>query len=815
MHHGKMRAMGWAITALSGSIFLTACGASDPAPAGGGDSAPSNERSGTLTLKLTGAADVAGFLLEVKDVGGATVVSQFLEADDETSSTFLTLPAGTYTVRSTPMLSASEPTPGCKAVSQKVAIRTGKTSEVTLFSECQSASAGGLDVGVGADFAPQLLSVTVDPGTRLAACDAVTVTLVASDPEGRPLTCDAALGSGAKLSGSPAAGAEPNSVVCTFKLEPAAGEQTLTVEACDATQCASLAVPLHVAPSACTPTCDDGNPCTDDVRSPEGFCSSTPAADGKLCSGGKFKAKLLGFNDFHGQIEKGKLVSGRPVGGAEVMASYLRNAQAGIEDQTIIVHAGDHLGASPPASALLQDEPSIQFLNLLANGSCTYGDKLNPACNLVGTLGNHEFDEGMAELLRVLNGGNFATGPFLEDPYAGARFPYVSANVVDHASGQPLLRPFVVKQLHGVKLGFIGAVLKQTPTIVTPTGVAGLDFLDEADAINAQVAALQTLGVHTQIVTIHQGGFQTSYTGPTRAASALTSGPEIQDIVKRLDDEVDVVISGHTHAFTNAFMPNAHGKQILVVQAFSASTAYDDVDLLIDPVSGDVVSKTAQVVTTFGDAGPGLTAQPDVAALVTAATDRVAPLVNQVFGVASSALTRGQNAAGESQLGDLIADSQLAAQGSQFVFMNPGGIREDLDAGDITFRDLFTIQPFSNTLVRLDMTGAQIIHVLEQQWLGQSSPKILQIAGFEYTWNPAAPVGSRIVEVRLGGVAIDPLATYSVTCNNFLVTGGDGFTGFKDGLNQVVGAVDLDAIIEYVRDLVNVGVPVGGRIKTL
>jgi 5'-nucleotidase len=382
-------------------------------------------------------------------------------------------------------------------------------------------------------------------------------------------------------------------------------------------------------------------------------------------------------------------------------------------------------------------------------------------------------------------------------------------------TGDTLIRPFIVKKVRGVSVGFIGAVLKETPTIVTPTGVAGLKFLDEAEAINTQVVALKALGVRAIVVTIHQGGFQTSYTGPTRPASMLTGGPEIQSIVNRLDDEVDLVVSGHTHAFTNALLPNAHGKSILVVQAFSSSTAYDDVDLLIDPVTGDVVSKTAQVVTTFGDAGPGLTPDPAVNAIVSAAVTKVAPLVNQVFGTANVPLTRAQNAAGESPLGDLIADAQLAAMsglGAQFAFMNPGGIRADLAAGPITFGQLFTIQPFGNTMVKLEMTGAQIVQVLEQQWQLTGPTRMLQISGFDYTWDPARPVGSRIVQVRLGGTPVDPAATYVITCNNFLATGGDAFTAFTLGRNQVGGPVDLDALIDYVEAHTPIGVPPGGRI---
>ena len=800
----------WTAIALSAaSLALGACGDSGHAGMNASPGASENaEESGTLSLSLSQSGDLAGFRIEVANSAGL-VVSKFVSTS---SGALFTLAPGDYQVTSTPMDSETEAAANCAPSSHKTTIKKGKTSELTLLSRCDAGN-GALVVTPGANFAPQLISVQINPGTTVAPCDHVNIEFDASDKEGDALVGDVSVGDAAPVSLTATPGTEPGSQRFTAELELASGgDRLVIVRACDAQSCGSLSIPLHVSAGTCAPSCDDGNPCTTDVANATGVCSSTPVADGTLCTGGNFHVKLLGLNDFHGQLEKGKFVSGRPVGGAAVLASYLKTAQAGIESQTVIVHAGDHVGASPPASALLQDEPSIAFLNLLANNACSSADKLNPSCNIVGTLGNHEFDEGKGELLRLLMGGNHANGPFLEDPYPGARFPYVNSNVIDVASGQPLLRPFVVKELHGIKVGFIGAVLKGTPTIVTPTGVAGLDFRDEADSINAQVAALKTLGVHTIVVTIHQGGFQNSYTGPTRAASMLTSGPEILDIVKRLDDEVDVVVSGHSHAFTNAFIPNAQGKQMLVVQAFSASTAYDDIDLLVDPATGDVVSKTASIVTTFGDAGPGLVPDPEVAALVARATAKVAPLVNQVFG-SSVALSRSQNAAGESPLGDLIADSQLAAMGTQFAFMNPGGIRADLDAGEVTFGDLFTIQPFANTLVRLDLTGAQIVKVLEQQWLGQTAPKVLQIAGFDYTWDPTAAVGSRIVQVRLGGVPIDLSATYSVTCNNFLATGGDGFVGFTAGKNQIGGPVDLDAITEYVENHSPVGIPAGGRIR--
>lgn len=604
-----------------------------------------------------------------------------------------------------------------------------------------------------------------------------------------------------------------------------AGTATLTLRLSDGDtnpDCTDLVTTeISCSAAACAGNCDDQNPCTNDVCNAGSSCTHTTVADGSLCQGGNLKVKILGFNDFHGQLSTGKLVGVRPVGSAGVLSSYLAAAQAGIEDQTVIVHAGDHVGASPAASALLQDEPSIQWLNLLANASCSYADKANPACNVVGTLGNHEFDEGKGELLRLLNGGNHVSGPFIEDPYKGARFPYVSANVVDEVTGRPLIAPYVIKRVKGVPIAFVGAVLEATPTIVTPTGVAGLKFLDEADAANSYVPEIKALGVKTIVLLIHQGASQSSYTTPTNPAlgNSVLNGTDILNVVTRLDNEFDVVVSGHSHSFTNVLVTNNGGQKILVTQAFSASTAYDDIDLTIDPVTKDVVSKSAKIVTTFADVAPGTTPVPAAVALTSAAEAKVAPLTGQVVGFSPRSFTRNQSAAGESELGDIIADAQNAAEGTQFAFMNPGGIRADLlvpaGGGNVTWNDMFTIQPFGNTLVKMNLTGTQIKALLEQQWQ-PTATRFLQISGLGYTWDAALPIGSRIVEVHdAAGVALNPLATYSITCNNFLATGGDGFTVFVGGTNQVGGPVDLDALIEYAEHNNPLPVPVTGRITRL
>lgn len=509
--------------------------------------------------------------------------------------------------------------------------------------------------------------------------------------------------------------------------------------------------------------------------------------------------RLLGFNDFHGQLSQGRTVASRPVGGAAVLASYLKNAAADFPERSLIIHAGDHVGASPPASALLQDEPAITFLNLLANRDCRGSRRENARCNIVGTLGNHEFDEGSDEMLRLIDGGNSTLGPFLESPYRGAKFNYVSANVLDADTQKPLLAPYAVRRLGNVKVGVIGAVLQSTPSIVTPTGVAGLEFVDEAAAINAAVRRLRREGVSAIIVTIHQGGVQTSYEGDTVEDGQVAG--DILPIIEQLDDEVDVVITGHRHAFTNALVPNANGTEILVTQAFSASTAYAEIDLEISRSCGDVLSKTARVLTTYSDVAPGNILDPEVAALVKQAEDLTAPLVGRVVGESASAITRTAAPSGESSLGNLIADAQRSATGSDFAFMNPGGIRADLDAGPITWGELFTIQPFGNSLVRMDLTGAQVRTLLEQQWVGQTSPRMLQISGLSYTWDNAAPTGAKVLDITAGGVAIDPNASYSVTVNSFMAAGGDNFTVLVQGTNRIGGDVDLDALISYVQAL--------------
>ncbi|KYD30648.1 5'-nucleotidase [Geobacillus sp. B4113_201601] len=478
------------------------------------------------------------------------------------------------------------------------------------------------------------------------------------------------------------------------------------------------------------------------------------------------EVQLLGINDFHGQLNVTRKVGGREVGRADYLAAYLKQREAENKN-TLLVHAGDAVGASPPVSALLQDEPTIEVLNKLGFD--------------VGTLGNHEFDEGVAEMLRLIHGGYHpATGDF-----AGADFPYVSANVIDKETKQPILPPYVIKRVNGMPIGFIGVTLTDTPSIVTPSGVAGVEFIDEATAINKAVRELKKKGVRTIVVLAHNPG--ASNPDGTNASG------EIVDIAKTVDDEVDVIFAGHNHAYLNAVVD---GK--LLVQSYSYGTAFSDVDLKIDPRTKDVVAKQAEIVTTYHD---GITPDPEIRALVEKYEAKVAPLVNQVVGTAAETITDEQNASGESALGNLIADAQRAAMNTDFAFMNPGGIRADIEQGEVTWGELYNVQPFNNQLVKMTLTGAQIRELLNQQWQ-PTKTRMLQISGLRYTWSASRPAGNKVVDIQLpDGTPLNPNGEYTVTVNSFLADGGDGFTVLTQGTNREVGPVDLDALVSYIRGL--------------
>jgi 5'-nucleotidase len=520
--------------------------------------------------------------------------------------------------------------------------------------------------------------------------------------------------------------------------------------------------------------------------------------------------RILGFNDFHGNLSTTRTVDDRPVGGAAVLATYLERAQDEVDGHALIVHAGDQVGASPPISGLLQDEPSIEFLNLLGNAHCNREHGDTERCNVVGTLGNHEFDEGRDELLRLLRGGNSVRGPFLQAPYRGAAFAYVCANVLDARTHQPLLPPYAIRRVGTVRVGVVGAVVRETPTIVNPAGVSTLVFLDEADAINAAVRELKRQGVRAIVVSIHQGGDQPPYTGPTREQTRVEG--EIMPILRRLDDEVDVVVSGHSHRFSNAFVRNSTGKRILLTQALSAGMAFAQIDVQVDLRTGDIVHKQAQIVTTFADVVPSALRHPEVDALVRSAQALVGPKVNRVVGSIAATVRREPGPSGESALGNLVADAQRAMVNSDFALTNLGGIRSDLEAGEITWGELYSIQPFGNRLVQMQLTGSQLVQLLEQQWQNTETIRMLQISGFEYSWDDSKPPGEKVVEVRVNGAPIDRQRAFSVVVNDFMAAGGDEFRGGLVGVDRITRGGDLEALVRYVEQRAELRAEPDGRI---
>jgi 5'-nucleotidase len=531
---------------------------------------------------------------------------------------------------------------------------------------------------------------------------------------------------------------------------------------------------------------------------------------------------VLTFNDFHGNLRTPAAPDGkRPAGGAAVLAAYLNAERARDPADTLIIHAGDLLGASPPITRLLQNEPAIQFENLLAGEQCPYGaathffaaagwpQQPNP-CHVIGTPGNHEFDAGPQELLRLLNGGNAKTGPFLENPWRGSRVPYVCANVRDRRTGRTLLPPYTVVMIHGIPVGVIGAVLRDTPTLIPAWATADLEFTDEAAAINAAAAQLAAHGVHTILVTIHQGVV------PVPAAHGFSWHGPLQRIVAQLDPAIDVVISGHTHNYTNALWPDRTGKPVLVVQDYSYGVAYGELTLQLDPHRGTVIAKSARVLPAWADAGPGLHPDAAVAALVRDAQVAVGPRVARVVGHTAVPLTRSMSAAGESVLGDLVADAQRQALSADIGLMNAGGLRADLAAGTLTWGDVLTLHPFGNRILALQMTGAQLRAVLEEQWSTDPAaiPRILKTSGLYYQWDPAQPQGAHVV------VACDaqhrPLRAtqqYRVAVNDFLVGGGDDFRGFAGLPVATVGPLDTEALESYLRSVHGeITPPAGPRI---
>lgn len=511
---------------------------------------------------------------------------------------------------------------------------------------------------------------------------------------------------------------------------------------------------------------------------------------------GTVNVQILALNDFHGNLLPPSGSSGRVgtinAGGVEYLATHVNNLRA-LNPNTVVVSAGDMVGASPLLSALFHDEPTIEAFNLI-------GLDFN-------AVGNHEFDEGWDELVRLQEGGCHPVDGCLDgDGFEGAEFQFLAANVTRKDNGKTIFPAYKMRAFAGAKIAFIGMTLEGTPSIVTPSGIAALDFHDEADTVNALIPELKKKGIETIVVLIHEGGAPATF---DYNGCIGVSGP-IVDIVNRFDDEVDVVISGHTHQPYNCVID---GK--LVTSAFSFGRLVTKIDLTIDRATGEVTSMSAdnRIVTRDVPKDNLLTE------LIAKYQAIAAPLENRVIGSITATITRTNNAAGESALGDVIADAQLYATtdpgngGAVIAFMNPGGIRADFTyasspAGEgdgfVTYGESFTVQPFGNNLVTLTLTGAQIDTLLEQQFVGCGQPvggqKVLQVSnGFTYSWSLSAPACNKVdpASIMLNGVQINPTGSYRVTVNSFLADGGDNFSVLVQGTDRLGGAVDTDALEAY------------------
>jgi 5'-nucleotidase len=515
-------------------------------------------------------------------------------------------------------------------------------------------------------------------------------------------------------------------------------------------------------------------------------------------SGAPVDLTIVAINDFHGHLKPppGGLAINDPAdrakkiriaaGGAEHMATLVQQLRA-TAPNSVFVAAGDLIGASPLLSGLFADEPTIESLSAMGLE--------------ISAVGNHEFDKGAAELLRMQNGGcHPVKGCFGPRPFAGAKFRYLAASTVVASTGQTLFPPYVVKTFGNVPVAFIGLTLKGTPAIISPSAAAGLRFADEAETVNALVPQLRERGIEAIVLLIHEGGYPT---GDYNECPGISGA--IVDIVKRLDKAVDLVVSGHTHRAYNCVIDGR-----LVTSAESFGTLVTRIDVKLDPRTRDVISAKAENLVVRTDALAPDRAQTE---LIAGYAAKVKSLAGRVVGSITATLSRTAGPSGESALGGIVADAQLAATraeqdgGARLAFTNPGGVRTDIvrrDDGNVTYADVFAAQPFNNSLVTLTLTGAQIRQLLEQQWLGQQNPRILQVSkNFSYAWDAARPAGERVdaAAIRLDGQPIDPAASYRVTVNNFLAEGGDGFVVLREGTERSTGGGDLAALVAWFEQM--------------
>lgn len=549
---------------------------------------------------------------------------------------------------------------------------------------------------------------------------------------------------------------------------------------------------------------------------------------------------VLAFNDFHGNLEPPKrLIEADdphdhsktvqiPVGGVSYFADAIKKLRAQYPNNAV-VSAGDLISASPLISSLFLDEPTIEVMNDIQID--------------FNAVGNHEFDRGTDELRRLQNGGcqqYTSTKPCQINPnFTGAKFNFLAANVSMKADPNKTLFPaYKVKTYGGIPVAFVGLTLEATPSIVSAAGITDVNFHDEADTVNALIPELKKQGIEAIVVVVHEG------VAPSTKFNKKTcdglSGPLI-DVLERLDPAVDVVVSGHTHqSYICDYATQNPQKPFLLTSAGQYGTAITNIQLELDGKTGDVIKKDATQVPvqsesyTSGTTTVSLTdlyqkfsKTPSIEAILDKYRPAVATISGRVVGSASTVIDRNRTESGETALGNLIADAQQAAalaasnQGSDFTLMNAGGVRADLlinSSNQITFGDVFSVQPFGNSLVTLSLTGKQIRELLEQQWSGANATttRILQPSKeFSYSYKQDATVSPRASNIMIAGQALVDTQVYRVTVNSFIADGGDNFTVLKQGKNPIGGGQDIDVLEKYVTQNSPLSAPATNRIKLI
>ena len=518
--------------------------------------------------------------------------------------------------------------------------------------------------------------------------------------------------------------------------------------------------------------------------------------------------QLLSFNDYHGHLEatdgplsKSQDPTQTPVGGAEYLSSKLSELRAKVGDaDSLTVAAGDLIGGSTFLSGMFHDEPSVESLNTMGLD--------------VSSVGNHEFDEGTTELLRMQDGGCHPKDGcyFPDQPYRGADFEWLAANVVRKDTGQTLLPGTSIKTVNGVQVGFIGMTLEATPTLVSPAGVASVDFKDEVQTANAQAEQLKAQGVKAIVVLLHEGGYQAKTINDCDGISE-----PIAQIAAQMTPEVDEIITGHTHQGYICSLPDPDGNPRLVTSAADYGRAVTETTLVLNTRSGDVIREKTTAVNHLVNRAAK---DPAVSNIIAKWNTLAGPLKAKVVGTHTDDILgdSGGNRGIETPMADLVADAILWGTtgdkgGAQIAFMNVGGVREDLPLkpkyaegpGEITYAEAYDIAPFGNLLNTLDLTGAQIKEILEQQYQpieARGSRAMLALGvskGFTYEWDATNPQGSRVVNgsMMLNGTPIDLNATYRVGTLSFLAQGGDSFTAFTKGTNLLGGPEDLANLVDF------------------